>query len=272
MFLYVNTVLSQLIDNTGTLNKSPTIDTEIEIWADKTDFLLQEQIWIYYKVTHYSGAGLNKKYITAIHEKFKIIDQFGNIYKCKLSINPMNDRNMYIGEIVSGKVEVATSYSNEVCTANMGAFPVGKLIIYCEFNIGRKYYKSNELELNILEPEGIEREAFNLYKSALSEFFSNNIQKNEKANSFLKKIYTNYPNSVYASMAINFSLTLGGGDKEKKVKLLIEKYPNSHYLNRPIRILKRIKSKNELNDYFSSIIDTTSNIKLKTRLNKELIK
>lgn len=205
---------------------------EVKITPLKAKYLLLEPILVYYQVKNI-GPDTARFRTTEIPNNFIVLDSRNKRYY------PLG-RGSYVGPPPPFKQGESVEKITDLRGYGTLSSRIGKYRVYLEIEYygEDKVSKSNTIEFEIIEPIGKEKEAFGELLAVDSLISQKNV---EAAYKKLVSIYRNYPTSVYTPFCLSRALSLyDGPDKSEKVKLsreFIEKYPDSHFIYKPLLIL-----------------------------------
>lgn len=118
----------------------------------------------------------------------------------------------------------------------------GKYEVSAKYNFRNERPVAPKITFQVVEPEGTEREAFELYIQA---YKNQNHQNYDQAKQQLNKLITDYPHSVYAERAYV---------RLSKYDELLEKCPDSGYLQGYLRTKVDKMSKEEKQKFVEKVI------------------
>ncbi len=207
---------------------------EVRIWADQEQYYPLEQIVIHYEIMNISYDSMATTFY-AFDQYFDICDDSGN----------KRPNTLWLSYIFGGDtIAPGTSYVDfeEVGDRYNVNFPgiytcfmeIPKDAVYpeCLDNV-----KSNELVITIIDPTGMEKEAYLLFRHADSLHWEG-VSQEEKKKSRRKSYHlylelaAKYPESVYAPKALYSAIVMSNAAESRlsligACQTLIENYPHS---------------------------------------------
>lgn len=247
-------------------------NTDYKIWVDKESYLIREPIWLSIYITNHGEIGPS---ITSnIISYFFVTDELGNKYRCnrRYIIDYDKVKHMSSGQIFTYRFDLEERYAYydgvKRHSFNEGILTVQGFIRQS----GYEDVLSNKLYIEIKKPKGHEKKVYDLlmknYDIVHTKFNYSLGSKNYMS------IVNNFPESVYAPLALNKSIQIGYGTLDKR-KLLIEKYPRSYFAENQVYGLKQDfimqKKNDEGRQYFQRIINTTNSEDLRRELEQYII-
>jgi tetratricopeptide (TPR) repeat protein len=214
---------------------------QVRIWVEKDQFFVHEPILVHYEIKNTSDSTL---FLDVLREEhFVITDKEGKRYESHLKGTDMGVDHLRPGETRRGLVNISGLY---------GVVRISEYSCYLDVAPPGQIYppqyertKSNTIKIKVIEPEGEEKKALDMFLEAERLKYSRDKERGgrdlKKAElGFLKyqEVVDKYPNSVYAPLALSsawgtyrYSQNLEDTKKNIPVyKRLIESYPNSHYV------------------------------------------
>ena len=213
---------------------------QIKIWVEKDQFFVHEPVPVHYEIKNISDSTL---FLSLLREEhFVITDQEGKRYRSHLKGTSMGVDLLKPGETRHGSADICRRY---------GVVSIGEYSCYLDLapppQIYRAQYertKSNTVRIKVVEPEGEEKKALDIFlKAEKFKYSRDRIQGGrdlKKADlGFLKyqELVNRYPNSIYAALSLDCALGVYefSTNLEERRKIvpvcirLIENYPNSPY-------------------------------------------
>jgi len=174
-------------------------DLEIRIWSDKDQFLLYEPIIIHYELRNTSDSNLTLNFAD-LEEDFMIENQQGRKYHRLIHAWRSGWDTLAAGETHRGKSEVIDPY---------GIDKVGKYTCYMQTQhfgapLGA-WATSDTIIFKVVEPEGDEKEAADLFAATKDLMTRAKREKREQIFSGFMSLVEKYPHSVYAPMSLYFA-------------------------------------------------------------------
>lgn len=263
------TIIVILILLISELYANESFDAVVTISSDKEEYISHEAILINIEINNYGKPGLRLN--NNILEFFIITDSNNNRFSVNYHSYSDKSNEMNIGETVKMQVNVISYYGmiNDD-TGNFSTyFPPGTYSIQYIYRYpGYPPIESNIISVSVKEPIGDEKLALNFLRQGWAAQKEKDI---EKAVDFYQKVYGKYPNSIYASTAINEEFIISKlirPDITKMLKLsqkMLEEYPESEHAIRCMRAFYKIK---EAKEGKNIAIEALNKIKTKSSSNK----
>ncbi|MCJ7577627.1 MAG: tetratricopeptide repeat protein [candidate division Zixibacteria bacterium] len=212
---------------------------QVRIWVEKDQFFVYEPILVYYEIKNESDSILYLSSYNELTEHFVITDTQGKRYNSHLRGTSMGVDHLKPGETRHGSVDICGLY---------GIVSIGEYSCYLDIAPPAQFYhpqyertKSNTIKIKVIEPDGDEKKALNLYSEADKLSWARSKgggpDPTKKELGFLKyqELVDKYPNSVYAPIALRSAIFVYVYSPEFRKKVfpvclrLIEDYPNSYY-------------------------------------------
>lgn len=213
---------------------------EVRIWVNKNQFFVYEPTLVHYEIKNVSDSTLLLALLREEH--FVITDNEGKTYQSHLKGTSMGVDHLKPGESRYGGVDICRRY---------GVASIGEYSCHLDLAPPAQIYpapyertKSNTIKIEVIEPEGDEKKALDIFREAEKLKYSRDRMHGgrdlKKADlSFLKyqQLVNKYPTSVYAALSLDCALGVYefSANLEERRKIipvctkLIENYPNSLY-------------------------------------------
>jgi hypothetical protein len=196
-----------------------------EVQLSKTIFFAREPIWILISYTNVSPEP--QKNYAASHHRLVLQDSSGTRYKTSIHPEYWGSLTLAPNETSWYEFDILQYYGiRERKFRGRRYLPAGHYTVYD----AQGKYKSNILEFDVIDPEGIELKAMRLLKQGYNLRIE---KKGQEAVQKFREIVERYPESVYAPTAIyaeisTYQISLEDADKAQERRYeLIEKYPAS---------------------------------------------
>lgn len=207
----------------------------IEIWSDKTEYLIREPISVHYKVKNIADEPVIMIF-HALKGYFKIKDQQGREYPNTASFSyAFISDSLKPNEVFQG---------SEGIDARYGIVNPGEYTCYLESPKwgNTPSAKSNEITIKVKVPKGDEKKALDMLleaerlKYARDKDGRKDLKKRELAFLKYQALVDQYPNSIYAPLALQSAIGIyrysENGEEMRKVipvcLQIIENYPDSY--------------------------------------------
>jgi tetratricopeptide (TPR) repeat protein len=208
---------------------------QIRIWTDKIEYLTREPVFVHYEVKNITDSSISLN-LMGLSDYFLIKNQDGREFDNRLLsyYAVMNPNTLKSSETYSDEEEISDKY---------GLIEPGEYSCFIQMPPGHfspsPETKSNLLKIKIKEPEGVEKEALELFLEAEKLRWVSDKDTTKIALGFSKylELVDKYPGSVYAPKSLRtawgtYTYSKSPDDRRKTIPVcirLIEKYPNSHY-------------------------------------------
>ncbi len=175
-----------------------------------------------------------------------ILDERDNQYKCHYSVETTGTSDFFPGDTIITYSLISNDYGLVPEPNGEGCYglPEGKYRVSLALNCCSISLKSNTIQIRVIPPVGKEKKAYELLKKGMGLFFHSG---KENFKDLFLDLAANYPESMYAPLALN-QAALGGGKNAKNIyKKIIDNYPNSFMVRSAIAALehKYIVTKNK---------------------------
>jgi hypothetical protein len=236
---------------------------EIRIWTTKDVYLALEPVVVGFEVKNVGDTNFTiHGDLDAVKQFFHITNDKGKNYHNTLLVSYFGTSSLQPGESYKDSEEIGSRYG-----------VTGPGIYTCFLEV--QHHKSNILKFKIIEPEGDEKKALDLYLEADRLHWCNDKDPVKFKRAFYKflELAEKYPNSVYAPQALRWAL-FGHRFKDKRIvvsecKRLIEKYPDSPLLDITIEGLaanyKALEDKRGAEEYMNHLIGKYPNSNISER-------
>jgi len=175
-----------------------------------------------------------------------ILDERDNQYKSSYIIETSGALDFFPGYTIITYSLISNDYGlvPEVNGEGCYGLPEGEYRVFLKLNHLDVNLESNMIQINVVSPVGKEKKAYELLKKGMGLFFHSG---KENFKDLFLGLAANYPESMYAPLALN-QAALGAGKNAKNIyKKIIDDYPNSFMVRSAIAALeqKYIVSKNK---------------------------
>jgi tetratricopeptide (TPR) repeat protein len=262
LILYVNPYSSNA-QNIETYNFKNIISTK------KNNYLVHEPVYIKYQIENY-GKTL-QGIVGRGFDFWEVQNSEGKMFRQNFFVNYLEIQPLKKGEIDQGKVNIITFMVHPDSIFSAKAYedywPPDN------YKIRRIIddFPSNRLEITVNEPVGDEKEALEMYKTAID------LKKVDKDSAVEKywKLIEQYPQSVYIYSALNklrysyyYSTELNAIKKGMETgKKILEKFPDYKYKGSALNLIrtyyKKINDLEGAKEYFKELYHSTKSAKLK---------
>ena len=208
---------------------------EIKIWADKSEYLIREPVFVHYEVKNITDSTVALNF-SALKEYFVIKDQNGRKFGNRLAT--------YYAVLNPNSLKPNTSYCDrEEISDRYGIMEPGEYSCYIQLPPGpfspSAGTKSNLIKIKVDVAKEEERKALDLFLEAEKLKWTPDKDPEKRALGFSRylELVDEFPTSVYAPKALRsaWGVYIYSRDLEERKKIipvckkLIESYPDSYY-------------------------------------------